>query len=182
MCYEAAHPAVVLDEPSVVFLSTTSAYLHGLATLTSTNWVCYRYLSDLPLLLSTFAGCFGRQRSSSRPFAGYASTSRELVKPGAMALCGAYRRLATQVAGRLRYAPLCLTTAERAVHTTDLASAPPEPKAVPIPKLKDRLVAQSAFQKPKVCIEITFVLLLKSSDGVEYVNQIHSCSFIPFLS
>ena len=61
MCYEAAHPAVVLDEPSVVFLSTTSAYLHGLATLISTNWVYNGHLSDLPLLLSTFAGCSGRQ-------------------------------------------------------------------------------------------------------------------------
>ena len=106
VCHEELHtPAVVLNaKPSVVFLSTTSAYLHGLATLTSTNWVYYRNLSDLPLPLSTFAGCSGRQRSSSRPFAGYASTSRELVKPGAMALCGAYRRLATQVAGR---PPVC---------------------------------------------------------------------------
>ena len=166
----------------MVLLRTTSACLHGLATLTSMNRVYYRYLSDLPLLLSTLAGCSGRQRSSSRPFAGYASTSRQLVKPGAMALCGAYRRLASQVAGRLRYAPLCLTTAERAVHTTGSASAPPEPKAVPIPKLKDRLVAQSAFQKPKVCIEITFVLLLESLDSVKSMLQIHDSSVMRFLS
>lgn len=72
------------------------------------------------------------------PWAGCPSKAETLTKVTAMALCGAYRRLATQVAGRLRYAPLCLTTAERAVHTTPPAFVPPEPKAVPIPKLKDR--------------------------------------------
>jgi hypothetical protein len=56
-----------------------------------------------------------------------------------MALGGVYRRLASQVSGRLRYvSPLCLAASEKVFHTTSYVAAPPEPKAVPLPKLKDR--------------------------------------------
>ena len=56
-----------------------------------------------------------------------------------MFLSGAYRRLASQVSGRLRYAPLALASADRALHTTAVAAAAiPDPKPVPLPKLKDR--------------------------------------------
>ena len=74
-----------------------------------------------------------------------AQAKLDLTNKNTMALCGAYRRLATQVAGRLRYAPLCLTTAERAIHTTQPTFVPPEPKAVPIPKLKDRCASNSVM-------------------------------------
>ena len=56
-----------------------------------------------------------------------------------MFLSGAYRRLASQVSGRLRYAPLALASAERALHTSAVAAAAiPDPTPVPLPKLKDR--------------------------------------------
>ena len=55
-----------------------------------------------------------------------------------MALCGAYRRLASQISGRLRYAPLALASADKVFHTSAAAAIPPEP--VPLPKLKDRFV------------------------------------------
>lgn len=84
----------------------------------------------------------------SNPWVGCPRKAEALAKVTTMALCGVYRRLATQVAGRLRYAPLCLTTAERAIHTTPPAFAPPEPKAVPIPKLKDRCDCDSVMVQP----------------------------------
>lgn len=56
-----------------------------------------------------------------------------------MALSGLYRRLATQVTGRLRYVPpLCLAAGEKVLHTSSVVAAAPDPKPVPLPKLKDR--------------------------------------------
>lgn len=63
-----------------------------------------------------------------------------------MALSGFYRKLATQVTGRLRYvSPLCLTATEKVLHTSAVAGAIPDPKPVPLPKLKDRYILISGI-------------------------------------
>ncbi|BDA47181.1 2-oxoglutarate dehydrogenase, mitochondrial [Coccomyxa sp. Obi] len=55
-----------------------------------------------------------------------------------MALGGLYRTLATQVTGRLKFvSPLCLAASEKVLHTSAVFAAPPDPKPVPLPKLKD---------------------------------------------
>ncbi len=61
-----------------------------------------------------------------------------------MALSGLYRTLATQVTGRLKFvSPLCLAASEKVLHTSAVWAAPPDPKPVPLPKLKDRYFSVS---------------------------------------
>lgn len=84
-----------------------------------------------------------------------------------MALSGFYRKIATQVTGRLRYvSPICLAASEKVLHTSAVAGAIPDPKPVPLPKLKDRYLSIS---------EIAFgrCLIVPAAPSLNTFNKVH---------